>query len=92
MPTVLKSGRLSLLELSGPVQACNGNALPLSATLPLISGILLSNGAKYRVFYYTVFECVDLDYLHLISHYKALFIYLSIYQCLKKKLKREIKL
>ena len=29
MPTVLKSGRLNLLEPSGPVQACNGIALPL---------------------------------------------------------------
>jgi hypothetical protein len=28
MPTVLKSGRLNLLELSGPVQVCNGIALP----------------------------------------------------------------
>jgi len=25
----LKSGRLNLLETSGPVQACNGTALPL---------------------------------------------------------------
>ena len=29
MPTVLKSGSLNLLEPSGPVQACNGIALPL---------------------------------------------------------------
>jgi len=29
VPTVLKSGSLNLLELSGPVQACNGIALPL---------------------------------------------------------------
>ena len=29
MPTVLKSGNLNLLEPSGPVQACNGTALPL---------------------------------------------------------------
>jgi hypothetical protein len=28
MPIVLKSGSLSLLEPSGPVQACNGIALP----------------------------------------------------------------
>ena len=28
MPTVLKSGSLNLLEPSGPVQACNGIALP----------------------------------------------------------------
>jgi len=29
VPIVLKSGSLSLLEPSGPVQACNGIALPL---------------------------------------------------------------
>ena len=29
MPIVLKSGSLKLLEPSGPVQACNGIALPL---------------------------------------------------------------
>ena len=29
MPTVLKSGSLNFLESSGPVQACNGIALPL---------------------------------------------------------------
>ena len=28
MPIVLKSGNLNLLEPSGPVQACNGVALP----------------------------------------------------------------
>ena len=28
MPIVLKSGSLNLLERSGPVQACNGIALP----------------------------------------------------------------
>jgi len=28
--TVLKSGSLSLLEPSGPVQACNGIALPFN--------------------------------------------------------------
>jgi len=29
VPIVLKSGSLNLLETSGPVQACNGIALPL---------------------------------------------------------------
>ena len=28
VPTVLKSGSLNLLEPSGPIQACNGIALP----------------------------------------------------------------
>ena len=30
VPIVLKSGRLNLLEPSGPVQACNGIALPFT--------------------------------------------------------------
>jgi hypothetical protein len=30
----MKSGNLNFLELSGPLQACNGTALPL--TLPLV--------------------------------------------------------
>jgi hypothetical protein len=29
VPTVLKSGSLNLLEPSGPIQICNGKALPL---------------------------------------------------------------
>ena len=35
MLTVLKSGSLSLLEPSGPVQACNGIAFTLSCVLKL---------------------------------------------------------
>jgi len=34
VPIVLKSGSLNLLEPSGPVQACNGIALPF--TLPYL--------------------------------------------------------
>ena len=37
MPTVLKSGKLKLLEPSGPVQACNAIALPLPLPLQLHS-------------------------------------------------------
>jgi hypothetical protein len=33
MPIFLKSGSLKLLEPSGPVQACNGIALPLPSHL-----------------------------------------------------------
>ena len=43
MPIVLKSGSLNLLEPSGPVQGCNGIALPL----PLSHGNL-----KYFFLYY----------------------------------------
>jgi hypothetical protein len=32
VPIILKSGSLNLLEHSGPVQACNGVALPLPFT------------------------------------------------------------
>jgi len=32
VPTVLKSGSLNLLEPSGPVQACNGIALPFTSS------------------------------------------------------------
>jgi hypothetical protein len=32
VPIVLKSGSLNLLESSGPVQACNGTALPFYLT------------------------------------------------------------
>jgi len=35
VPIVLKSGSLAFLEPSGPVQACNGIALPLPLPLPL---------------------------------------------------------
>ena len=35
MPIVLKSGSVNLLEPLGPVQACNGIALPLPA-LPML--------------------------------------------------------
>jgi hypothetical protein len=33
VPIVLKSGSLNLLEPSGPAQACNGIALPMSVRL-----------------------------------------------------------
>ena len=36
MPIVLKSGSLNLLEPSGPVQSCNGVALPLSKHIYMI--------------------------------------------------------
>ena len=38
MPIVLKSGGLNLLEPSGPVQACNGTALPF--TVLAINGFI----------------------------------------------------
>ena len=38
MPVVLKSGSLNLLEPSGPVQACNGIALPLPLPFYFVLG------------------------------------------------------
>jgi hypothetical protein len=40
VPIVLKSGSLNLLEPSGPVQACNGIALPLLHLLLLLPTLL----------------------------------------------------
>ena len=39
MPIVLKSGSLKLLEPSGPVQACNGIALPFTVKLKEQCGV-----------------------------------------------------
>jgi len=36
VPIVLKSGSLNLLESSGPIQACNGIALPFTVLILLI--------------------------------------------------------
>ena len=44
MPIVLKSGSLNLLEPSGPVQACNGIALPFTNMfVHTVGGIVLQN-------------------------------------------------
>jgi len=43
VPTVLKSGRLNLLEPSGPVQACNGIALPLPISTWIAEKLLVSH-------------------------------------------------
>jgi len=46
VPTVLKSGSLNLLEPSGPVEACDGIALPLPNSLE--SGNLLLEKANQK--------------------------------------------
>ena len=53
MSIVLKSGSLNLLEPSGPLQACNGIALPLP--LPLL---LLLCYVPFWVFFFVVLFCV----------------------------------
>jgi len=45
VPIVLKSASLNLLEISGPVQACNGITLPL----PLLEGSDRSAGRLKRL-------------------------------------------
>ena len=44
MPIVLKSGNLNLLEPSGPVQACNGIALPFFYSMSVKLGFSNSVG------------------------------------------------
>ena len=48
MPIVLKCGSLSLLEPSGPVQACNGPALPFYLVNPITRQLhLLKHSDNY---------------------------------------------
>jgi len=54
MPTVLKSGSLNLLEPLGPVQACNGIALPLPFRLSLRSLALKFQLRNLRSYVYSV--------------------------------------
>ena len=53
VPTVMKSGTFNLLEPSGPLQACNGTALPL----PLVKSLLNIKGQVLTV--YTNSVCVS---------------------------------
>jgi len=48
VPIVLKSGSLNLLEPSGPVQACNGIALPLH--VPCVFFILYCDQQMHNYF------------------------------------------
>ena len=50
MPTFLKSGKLNFLEPSGPVQACNGIALPFYSFQMVTFASLLS-------LFVTVYAC-----------------------------------
>jgi len=56
VPKVLKSGGLNLLEPSGPVQACNGIALPVYIILYYI--ILY-----YIILYYIILYYIILYYI-----------------------------
>ena len=47
MPTVLKSGNLNLLEPSGPVEVCNGIALPFAFTVIVLVVLFVSFRARY---------------------------------------------
>ena len=60
MPTVLKSGNLNLLEPSGPVQACNGIALPVFFTYDSVVGI----ATRYGLDSSGVESCCGQDFPH----------------------------
>jgi len=47
VPIFLKSGNIILLETSGPVQACNGIALPLP--LPFLRNYCLSSQTAWSL-------------------------------------------
>ena len=66
MPIVLKSGSLNPLEPSGPVQACNGIALPLP--LPYIYGMSYFDVVR-NILSYSALE------IQLKGSYKSLTIY-----------------
>jgi len=83
VPIVLKSGSLNLLEPSGPVQACNGIALPLhylQGCLKIKSGQHATCGPRngsliwvYVTDYKYLFGYVT-SYLHQLAVHKVTFI------------------
>jgi hypothetical protein len=57
MPIVLKHGSLSLLEPSGPAQACNGIAVTFTVRLvTAISSLLTVHPAKVTVCLFSLFN------------------------------------
>ena len=61
MPIVLKSGSLNLLEPSGPVQACNGTALPLlNSVVLLVLVVRREENVKLYHFRRIISYCFDL--------------------------------
>jgi hypothetical protein len=65
VPIVLKSGSLYLLESSGPIQACNGIALPLP--LPMYATCSDKKFQRLRTSYPVLFLCPYIRYLWLKS-------------------------
>ena len=65
---VTKSGNLNFLEPSGPVQACNGTALPSSLVLVLVLVLVSCLQALYDAAVYTCYITTDtaqwLHYYH----------------------------
>jgi hypothetical protein len=56
---VMKSGGLNLLEPCGPVQTCNGTALPLCLTLNLLTTTIVappSNANKWQMGFNSAFK------------------------------------
>jgi len=63
VPIVLKSGSLNLLEALGPVQACNGIALPFMKNfewkeIPMLS---VADSFYWRHLFYCVQVLLDAD-------------------------------
>ena len=65
MPNVLKCGSLNLLEPSGPVQACNGIAFPLS--LPYLYYEFTPRHTSqflWQAIYFSSVSCLHCQYRH----------------------------
>jgi len=72
VPTVLKSGSLNLLETSGPVQTCNGIALPLHITklsqmkvLKIFYQLISHTEVRYSL---VIFQHSLLHLMHVLQH------------------------
>jgi hypothetical protein len=59
MPVVWKSGNLNILEPSGPVQACNGIALPFYNFIFLHFPLSGQSNNSYRFCLYLIADVVD---------------------------------
>ena len=59
MPIVLKSGSLNLLEPSGPVQACNGIALPFTESCMVL--VVSLQGAHEKDVGLIIFRAYDVN-------------------------------
>jgi len=68
VPIVLKSGSLNLLEPSGPVQACNGIALPSTVHLCYLYNVPTNAQLINSLLY-----CSILQHPYMFRHYCVIF-------------------